>query len=180
MIKVGAATEIEIKERKHRIEDAISATKAAVEEGIIPGGGAALIHAGGGARRRPRPDRRRGDRRRDRPQGAREPLRWIAPNAGLDGYVVVGKVAELRAGATGFNAATDEYGDLMADGIVDPVKVTRNAVANAASIAGLLLTTESAVVDARGARGRRPVATATSTDRQRPSVSAHVSSDRQH
>jgi chaperonin GroEL len=146
VIKVGAATEVEMKERKHRIEDAIAATKAAVQEGTVPGGGAALAQIvseldgnlgltgeealGVGIVRK----------------ALVEPLRWIAQNAGHDGYVVVGKVAELGWGH-GLNAATDEYVDLAAAGIIDPVKVTRNAVSNAVSIAGLLLTTESLVVE---------------------------------
>ncbi|WP_328851611.1 chaperonin GroEL [Micromonospora globbae] len=146
VIKVGAATEVEMKERKHRIEDAIAATKAAVEEGTVPGGGAALAQilpvladdlgfTG------------------DEKVGVSivrkalvEPLRWIAQNAGHDGYVVVQKVVDAEWG-TGLNAATGEYVDLAKAGILDPVKVTRNAVANAASIAGLLLTTESLVVE---------------------------------
>ncbi|MGH3713590.1 MAG: chaperonin GroEL [Micromonosporaceae bacterium] len=147
VIKVGAATEVEMKEKKHRIEDAISATRAAVEEGIVAGGGSALVYAattlekgldGGDA---------------DFAVGVAivrksldEPLRWIAENAGQDGYVVVNKVRDLAYGQ-GLDAATGEYTDLLAAGIVDPVKVTRNAVANAASIAGLLLTTESLVVE---------------------------------
>ncbi|HKE65248.1 MAG TPA: chaperonin GroEL [Micromonosporaceae bacterium] len=145
VIKVGAATEVELKERKHRIEDAISATKAAVEEGIIPGGGVALVHIAAmldGL-----------DRTGDEATGVGivrgalvEPLRWIAHNAGHDGYVVVEKVRTLPWGQ-GLDAETGTYGDLVAAGIVDPVKVTRNAVANAASIAGLLLTTESIVVE---------------------------------
>jgi chaperonin GroEL len=146
VIKVGAATEVELKERKHRIEDAISATKAAVEEGIIPGGGAALVQIAGvldGGL----------DRSGDEAVGVSivrkalaEPLRWIAQNAGHDGYVVVERVKEAQFG-TGLDAATGEYTDLAKAGIVDPVKVTRSAVANAASIAGLLLTTESLVVE---------------------------------
>src|SRR5690349_10727137 len=146
VIKVGAATEVEMKERKHRIEDAISATKAAVEEGIVPGGGAALVQVAaqleGGLGLE-------GDAaigvtivRRS----LEEPLRWIAQNAGHDGYVIVHKVRDLDFGF-GLDAATGEYVDLLKAGIVDPVKVTRSAVANAASIAGLLLTTESLVVD---------------------------------
>jgi chaperonin GroEL len=146
VIKVGAVTEVEMKERKHRIEDAISATKAAVEEGTVPGGGAALAQVAkeleGGL-----------GLTGEEAIGVTivrkalvEPLRWIAQNAGHDGYVVVGKVAELGWGH-GLNAATDEYVDLAAAGIIDPVKVTRNAVSNAVSIAGLLLTTESLVVD---------------------------------
>src|SRR3954454_4985707 len=146
VIKVGAATEVELKEKKHRIEDAVSATRAAIEEGIVAGGGSALIHAvqalegdlgltgdektGVGIVRR----------------AAAEPLRWIAENAGLEGYVVTAKVAELEVGS-GYNAATEEYGDLIGWGVIDPVKVTRSALANAASIASLLLTTETLVVD---------------------------------
>jgi chaperonin GroEL len=146
VIKVGAATDVELKERKHRIEDAISATKAAVEEGIIPGGGAALVQILGALDG----DLGRTDEEAVGVQIVRralvEPLRWIAQNAGFDGYVVVERVRESEWG-TGFNAATGEYVDMVKAGIVDPVKVTRSAVSNAASIAGLLLTTESLVVE---------------------------------
>lgn len=146
VIRAGAATEVEMKERKHRIEDAIAATKAAVEEGTVPGGGAALAQV------LPALD---GDLglTGDEQVGVSivrkaliEPLRWIAQNAGHDGYVVVQKVAGKDWGH-GLDAATGEYVDLAKAGILDPVKVTRNAVANAASIAGLLLTTESLVVE---------------------------------
>ncbi|RKN44430.1 chaperonin GroEL [Micromonospora endolithica] len=146
VIKVGAATEVEMKERKHRIEDAIAATKAAVEEGTVPGGGAAL------AQILPVLDDDLGFTGDEKVgvsivrKALVEPLRWIAQNAGHDGYVVVQKVVESPWG-TGLNAATDEYVDLAKAGILDPVKVTRNAVSNAASIAGLLLTTESLVVE---------------------------------
>jgi chaperonin GroEL len=146
VIKAGAATEVEMKERKHRIEDAISATKAAVEEGVIPGGGATLTQVASTL------DKGLG-LKGDAATGVAivrkaldEPLKWIANNAGLDGNVVVIKVRELKAGK-GLNAATGEYVDLAKNGILDPVKVTRSAVANAASIAGLLLTTESLVVE---------------------------------
>ena len=146
VIKVGAATEVEMKERKHRIEDAISATKAAVEEGIIPGGGAALTQIGSIL------DKGLG-KTGDEATGVSivrkaldEPLRWIAQNAGHDGYVVVAKVRDLKFGK-GLDASTGSYVDLAKAGIVDPVKVTRSAVANAASIAGLLLTTESLIVE---------------------------------
>ncbi len=146
VIKVGAHTEVELKERKHRIEDAISATRAAVEEGIVAGGGSALVQA------LPVLD---GDLglTGDQATGvslvrkaAVEPLRWIAENAGLEGYVAVARVQELPAGH-GLNAATNEYGDLIAQGVIDPVKVTRSALVNAASIAALLLTTETLVVE---------------------------------
>jgi chaperonin GroEL len=146
VIRVGAATEVELKEKKHRLEDAISATRAAVEEGIVAGGGAALVHAtsvladGLG---------RTGDEATGVAivrKAAVEPLRWIAENAGREGYVVVERVRDLGAGQ-GLNAATGEYGDLIAAGVVDPVKVTRSALANAASIAAMLLTTETLVAD---------------------------------
>ncbi|MET8837319.1 chaperonin GroEL [Micromonospora sp. NPDC004540] len=146
VIKAGAATEVEMKERKHRIEDAISATKAAVEEGTVPGGGAAL------AQILPVLDDDLGFTGDEKVgvsivrKSLVEPLRWIAQNAGHDGYVVVQKVAGQEWG-NGLNAANGEYVDLVRSGILDPVKVTRNAVANAASIAGLLLTTESLVVE---------------------------------
>jgi chaperonin GroEL len=146
VIKVGAATEVEMKERKHRIDDAIAATKAAVEEGTVPGGGAALVQVAAVL------DDDLGLTGDDKTgvsivrKALVEPLRWIAQNAGHDGYVVVQKVAASEWGV-GLDAATGQYGDLVKSGIVDPVKVTRNAVTNAASIAGLLLTTESLVVD---------------------------------
>jgi chaperonin GroEL len=146
VIKVGAATETELKERKHRIEDAVAATKAAVEEGIVPGGGSALVHA---ANELADNLGLTGDEAtgvaivRD---ALSAPLYWIASNAGLEGAVVVSKVRDLDWGK-GFNAATLEYGDLVGAGVIDPVKVTRSAVANAASIARMVLTTESAVVE---------------------------------
>ena len=146
VIKVGAHTEVELKEKKHRLEDAISATRAAVEEGIVIGGGAALVHAA--------------DALKDNlgftgdkavgvalvRKACDEPLRWIAENAGLEGYVVVSKVRALKS-HEGFNAATDVYGDLAKDGVIDPVKVTRSALANAASIAAMFITTEAVVFE---------------------------------
>ena len=146
VIKVGAHTEVELNEKKHRLEDAISATRAAVEEGIVVGGGAALVHAA---------DSLEGDLgfTGDKAVGVRlvrkacdEPLRWIAENAGLEGYVVVAKVRAMKHNE-GFNAATDVYGDLAADGVIDPVKVTRSALANAASIAAMFITTEAVVYE---------------------------------
>ncbi len=144
VIKVGAHTEVELKEKKHRIEDAVSATRAAIDEGIVPGGGSAIVTAskvlddflglegdlkvGVGIVR----------------AGVVEPLRWIAENGGENGYVVVAKVRET---GLGYNAATGEYTDLIADGVLDPVKVTRSALENAASIAAMLLTTEVLVVE---------------------------------
>ncbi len=145
VIKVGAATETEAKERKHRIEDAVSATKAAVEEGIIAGGGSALIHAALELASLSLPG--------DEAVGVdivrralSSPAFWIAANAGAEGAVVVGKIAELPRGH-GYNAATGEFSDLVKDGVIDPVKVTRSAVVNAASIAGMVLTTATTVVD---------------------------------
>lgn len=147
VIRVGAATETDLKKRKEAVEDAVAAAKAAVEEGIVVGGGAALVQA------RASLDDLRKSLSGDEALGVElfgsaltAPLYWIATNAGLDGSVVVNKVAELPAGH-GFNAATLSYGDLVADGVVDPVKVTRSAVLNAASVARMVLTTETAVVD---------------------------------
>ncbi|MFF0542645.1 chaperonin GroEL [Nocardia thailandica] len=145
VIKVGAATETALKERKYRVEDAVAAAKAAVEEGILPGGGTALVQAA--AALVELRDSLTGDQAVGVEvvrQALSAPLFWIATNAGLDGAVVVSKVAE---GKEGFNAATLTYGDLLTDGVVDPVKVTRSAVVNAASVARMILTTESAVVD---------------------------------
>jgi len=146
VIKVGAATEVELKEKKHRIEDAVSATRAAIEEGIVPGGGSALIHCAAvlsddlGLNG-------------DEAAGIRivrkaldQPLRWIAENGGDNGHVVVAKVREGGVGV-GYNAATGEYGDLVSQGVLDPVKVTRSALINATSIAGMLLTTETLIVE---------------------------------
>ncbi|MBM3703668.1 MAG: chaperonin GroEL [Actinobacteria bacterium] len=146
VIKVGAYTETELKEKKHRLEDAISATRAAVEEGIVVGGGAALVHAA---------DVLADDlgNHGDEAVGVRlvrkacdEPLRWIAENAGQEGYVVVAKVRALSKNE-GYNADSDVYGDLVKDGVIDPVKVTRSALANAASIAAMFITTEALVFE---------------------------------
>ena len=145
VLRAGAATEVELKEKKHRLEDAISATRAAIEEGIIPGGGSALVQIAASL----------GDlgKSGDEATGVRvvraaldAPARWIADNAGAEGGVVVAAIADLPSGH-GYNAATGEYGDLVAQGVIDPVKVTRSAVQNAASIAGMLLTTEVLVTD---------------------------------
>ena len=147
VIKVGAATETEAKERKHRIEDAVAATKAAVAEGIIPGGGSALVHASLEL------DDLEAELGGDQGTGVaivrralRAPAYWIAANAGKDGSVVVNAVAELPVGQ-GYDAADDRFTDLIAAGIIDPVKVTKSALANAASIAGMVLTTASTVTD---------------------------------
>jgi len=146
IIRVGAYTEVEMKERKHRLEDAISATRAAVEEGIVAGGGAALVHA---AKVLADDLGRTGDEAigvRLVAKSVVEPLRWIAENGGLEGYVVVANVQAMGVNE-GFNAATEVYEDLLKVGVIDPVKVTRSALANAASIAAMLLTTEVSIVD---------------------------------
>ena len=146
VIKVGAHTEVELKEKKHRLEDAISATRAAVEEGIVVGGGAALVHAAAAL------DNDLGFEG-DRSVGVRlvrkacdEPLRWIAENAGQEGYVVVSKVRTMKPNE-GFNAYSETYTDLVKEGVIDPVKVTRSALANAASIAAMFITTEALVFE---------------------------------
>ena len=147
VIKVGAATETALKERKHRVEDAVAAAKAAVEEGIVTGGGSALVQSRSALKAL------RESVTGDEALGVEvfsaslsAPLYWIATNAGMDGSVVVNKVSELPTGH-GFNAATLTYGDLIADGVIDPVKVTRSAVLNAASVARMILTTETAIVE---------------------------------
>jgi chaperonin GroEL len=149
VIKVGAATETEMKEKKARVEDAMHATKAAVEEGIVPGGGVALLRAV------PALDRlaKSTDLSHDEKVGvgvvrraAEEPLRWIASNAGEEGNMVVAKVRDLDA-ETGFNAATGQYENLIEAGVIDPTKVVRFAIQNASSIAGLMLTTEAVVAE---------------------------------
>jgi chaperonin GroEL len=145
VVKVGAATEVEMKEKKARVEDALHATRAAVEEGIVPGGGVALIRAGTAlANMRVSEDEKVGVRIIQK--SIEEPMRWIADNAGADGSVVLDKVKNGK-GAFGFNAATEEYEDLVKAGIVDPTKVVRTALQNAASVAGLLITTEAMIAD---------------------------------
>jgi chaperonin GroEL len=146
VIKAGAATEVELKEKKHRIEDAVQAARAAVEEGVVPGGGVALLRAQAAV------DKVRGgtdDEKTGRSivrKAMEEPIRQIAINAGFEGGVVVEQVRN-REGSQGFNAMTGVYEDLMAAGVSDPVKVTRSTLQNAASIAALLLTTEALVVE---------------------------------
>ena len=147
MIKVGAATEIEMKEKKARVEDALHATRAAVEEGVVPGGGVALIRAQKAL------DEAEGANE-DQTVGIRillapieEPLRQIVENAGEDAAVILNRVKEGK-GSFGYNAATGEFGDMIEAGILDPTKVTRLALQNAASVAGLLLTTEVMIAEA--------------------------------
>jgi chaperonin GroEL len=155
VVRVGAATETEMKEIKMRVEDALNATKAAAQEGIVPGGGVALMRAAKALDKLTDTD---GDvltgikivRR-----ALEEPLRRIAENAGVDGAIVTGKIEESK-GAKGFNAATGEYEDLVAAGIIDPTKVVRTALQNAASIAGLMLTTDAAVTDAPEPKKAQP------------------------
>lgn len=146
VIKVGAATETEMKEKKARVEDALNATRAAVEEGIVAGGGVALIRAIKDVEAFKGADAEEGAGVRIIKKVLEEPLRGIAGNAGWDGSIVVGKVSEQK-GSHGFDAAKLKYRDLIAAGIIDPAKVTRSAMINAASVAGLLLTTEALVVD---------------------------------
>jgi chaperonin GroEL len=148
VIKVGAATEVELKEKKHRIEDAVSTTKAAIEEGVVPGGGVALLRAQ--ALILDRAEKLEGDEAtgcRLVARSVEEPLKQIAVNAGLEGGVVVDKVRNLKKPAEGLNAATGVYEDLFASGVIDAAKVTRSALQNAASIAALFLTTEAVIVD---------------------------------
>ncbi|KWT69938.1 Heat shock protein 60 family chaperone GroEL [Hyphomicrobium sulfonivorans] len=147
VIRVGGATEIEVKERKDRVDDALNATRAAVEEGVVPGGGVMLLKAGNALDVK-------GDNA-DQEAGVaivkralQAPIRQIANNAGVEGSIVVGKVLEGKGSAFGYNAQTDEYCDMIEEGIIDPAKVVRVALQDAASIAGLLITTEAAIGEA--------------------------------
>jgi len=147
VIKVGGATETEVKERKDRVDDALNATRAAVEEGIVPGGGVALLKASKAL------DGLKGDNA-DQTQGigiiaraVQAPIRQIATNAGVEGSIVVGKVLENPSPTFGYNAQTEEYGDMLVFGVIDPAKVVRHALQDAASIAGLMITTEAAVAE---------------------------------
>jgi chaperonin GroEL len=148
VIKVGAATEVELKEKKHRIEDAVSTTKAAIEEGVVPGGGVALLRSQSAITTTA--EKLEGDEATGALMVSRaveEPLKQIAANAGLEGGVVVDKVRHLKGATEGLNAATGEYEDLLKAGVIDAAKVTRSALQNAASIAALFLTTEVVIVD---------------------------------
>jgi chaperonin GroEL len=147
VIKVGAATEIEMKEKKARLEDALHATRAAVEEGVVPGGGVALVRAQKALEKLTGLNEDQNVGIRILSRTLEEPLRQIVQNAGEDGSVVLAKVRDAK-GAHGYNAATGEYGDMIEMGILDPTKVTRLALQNAASVAGLLLTTEVMVAEA--------------------------------
>jgi len=148
IIKVGGSTEVEVEERKDRVDDALNATRAAVEEGIVPGGGVALLKAGKALQ---------GLKGLNADEDAgiaivrnalQAPIRQIAENAGVEGSIVVGKVLENASATFGFNAQTEEYGDLVAAGVIDPTKVVRTALQDAASVAGLMITTEAAIVEA--------------------------------
>ncbi len=147
VIKAGAATEIEMKEKKLRIEDALAATRAAVEEGIVAGGGTAFINAIPAVKKVV--DEFSGDEKTGAQivlRALEEPVRQIAHNAGIEGSLIVNKIKESPIGV-GYNALTDEYMDMLKGGIVDPTKVTRSALQNAASVAAMVLTTESIVAD---------------------------------
>jgi chaperonin GroEL len=147
VIRVGGMTEVEVKERKDRVDDALNATRAAVQEGIIVGGGVALLQAGKALEKLKggNPDQEAGIAIVRRAIEA--PLRQIAENAGVDGAVVAGKVRENKDTSFGFNAQTEEYGDMFKYGVIDPAKVVRTAMEDAASVAGLLITTEAMVAD---------------------------------
>ena len=147
MIKVGGATEVEVKERKDRVDDALNATRAAVEEGVVAGGGVALLRAAQAITVKGEND--------DQTAGInivkralQSPIRQIAENAGVEGSIVVGKVLDRQGAAYGYDAQNAEYGDLIEKGIIDPAKVVRTALQDAASIAGLLITTEAGVAEA--------------------------------
>jgi chaperonin GroEL len=147
VIKVGGATEVEVKERKDRVDDALNATRAAVEEGIVPGGGTALLRAS-------RHIDVVGDNDDEKAgidivrKALEAPARQIAENAGVEGSVVVNTIVNNKSRSYGFNAQTEEYGDLVQMGVIDPVKVVRSALQNAASVAGLLITTEAGITEA--------------------------------
>ena len=148
IVRVGGSTEVEVKEKKDRVDDALNATRAAVEEGIVPGGGVALLKAAQAL------DGLKGDNA-DQDAGIaivrralQAPIRQIAENAGVEGSIVVGKILENKSATFGFNAQTEQYVDMIAAGIIDPAKVVRTALQDAASVAGLMITTEAAIVEA--------------------------------
>ncbi|MET0528355.1 MAG: TCP-1/cpn60 chaperonin family protein, partial [Microvirga sp.] len=148
VIRVGGATEVEVKEKKDRVDDALNATRAAVEEGIVPGGGVALLRAKAAVAKLY-------SQKSDLKAGIKivissleAPIRKIAENAGVEGSIVVGKITENKSDTFGFNAQTEEFVDMLQAGIVDPAKVVRTALQDAASVAGLLVTTEAMVADA--------------------------------
>ncbi|MFT7573248.1 MAG: chaperonin GroEL [Paracoccaceae bacterium] len=147
VIRVGGATEIEVKEKRDRVEDAMNATRAAVEEGVVPGGGVALLRASKVLEKlTPENDDQRVGMEIIR-KALQAPVRQIAENAGVEGSIVVGKLLEKKDQNFGYNAATDKYEDLVKSGVIDPVKVVRTALQDAASVAGLLITTEAMVAE---------------------------------
>ena len=154
LVKVGAATETELKERKLRVEDALHATRAAVEEGIVPGGGVALLRARKVLKQLHAPTLDQSSGIRIVEQALEEPLRRIVSNAGDEPSIVLHRVDKARLRSFGYNAATREYGDLLVMGVIDPAKVTRLALQNAASIAGLVLTTDCMIANAPKPQGR--------------------------
>ena len=147
IIRVGGATEVEVKERKDRVEDAMHATRAAVEEGIVPGGGVALLYAGRALEKlEPENEDQRVGIEIVR-RALKIPARLIAENAGVDGSIVIGKLTDQKNASFGFDAQRGEYGDLVKAGVIDPTKVVRSALQHAASVAGLLVTTEAMVAE---------------------------------
>jgi chaperonin GroEL len=147
VIKVGGATEIEVKEKKDRVDDALNATRAAVEEGIVPGGGVALLHASKSIKVKGDNDDQEAGINIVR-RALQAPIRQIAENAGVEGSIVVGKVLDQKSASFGYDAQNDTYVDLIQKGIIDPAKVVRTALQDAASVAGLLVTTEAGVAEA--------------------------------
>ena len=147
VIKVGGATEVEVKERKDRVDDALNATRAAVEEGVVPGGGVMLLKATAAINVKGLNDDEDAGIQIVR-KALQSPIRQIAENAGVEGSIVVGKVLEARGLSYGYDAQKDEYGDMIEKGIIDPAKVVRTALQDAASIAALLITTEAGVAEA--------------------------------
>jgi chaperonin GroEL len=147
VIKVGGATEVEVKEKKDRVDDALNATRAAVEEGIVPGGGVALLWASKAIKTKGDNDDQEAGINIVR-RALQAPIRQIAENAGVEGSIVVGKVLENKSASYGYDAQNNEYGDLIQKGIIDPAKVVRTALQDAASVAGLLVTTEAGVAEA--------------------------------
>jgi chaperonin GroEL len=154
VIKVGGATEVEVKEKKDRVDDALNATRAAVEEGIVPGGGVALLWASKAIKTKGDNDDQEAGINIVR-KALQAPIRQIAENAGVEGSIVVGKVLESKSASYGYDAQNDEYVDLIQKGIIDPAKVVRTALQDAASVAGLLVTTEAGVAEApkKGSEG---------------------------
>ena len=147
VIRVGGATEVEVKEKKDRVDDALNATRAAVEEGIVPGGGIALLRAKGAVAKLKSDNEDVQAGINIVLKALEAPIRQIAENAGVEGSIVVGKIGENKSETFGFNAQTEEYVDMIKAGIVDPAKVVRTALQDAASVAGLLITTEAMIAD---------------------------------